>query len=107
MTDHRPFERGEIVKPNAEVIAMTGYSDSSRLTVRLCNSHRWCAGCRAKSRAVITAERAAAGWPASRRAESARDNIIEPGALYAAGSEQTSALCLDCVEHADTNRRHE
>jgi RNase P subunit RPR2 len=67
------MERGSRVRPTAEALERTQFRSSSRLRVAL-------------KRGV---------WPVECRS---CGSVLLPGELYARGSEQTSALCLGCVE---------
>lgn len=83
---------GDIVRPNAEAISLTRFTEASRLTVKGVQRAQHCRAC--KERAKL--ERPNAGpvvwWKAS---------LIPRGALYAAGSEPSSNLCLaHCKEVA-------
>ena len=67
------MERGASVMPSVEAIGRTQFRPSSRLRVSLKRS-RWPEQCRSCGAVLLVGE------------------------LYARGSEQTTALCLGCVE---------
>lgn len=68
--------RGATVRPTVEAIDRTQFRATSRLKVSLKRS-RWPEGCRSCG------------------------GVLLVGELYARGSEQTTALCLECVEPVD------
>jgi hypothetical protein len=67
------MDRGATVRPTVEAIGRTQFRESSRLRVSLKRS-RWPETCRSCGGVLLVDE------------------------LYARGSEQTTALCLECVE---------
>lgn len=67
------MERGALVRPTVETIERTQFRSTSKLRVSVKKS-RWPEECRSCGGVLLIDE------------------------LYARGSEQTSALCLECVE---------
>jgi hypothetical protein len=69
------MDRGDTVRPTGETLGRTQFRPTSRLRV----------------------SRKASVFPEACRS---CGGVLLVGELYARGSEQTSALCLDCVEPA-------
>lgn len=102
---HAParLKRGDKVRPTAQVIASTGFTEQSVLTVRLAKITHLCSGCLPAALREERERRAAAGKPelhqgAASRLRREHAHLIRPGELFAASKEHSTALCLRCVE---------
>lgn len=97
------LEWGTIVKPTADAVARTRFSETSRLRVRRSRSrrYRWCAACYA---AQLEREGYDPETLPHRGTQQriSRESMftVEAGGLYAASSERASYLCPDHLEPA-------